>query len=57
MVPHGSSVVMVTASSSGYDTYTLSYHLLDERDDLMNLLESNNGRVVVRCYSHPHTYM
>ncbi|XP_064384739.1 polyamine-transporting ATPase 13A3-like isoform X2 [Halichondria panicea] len=42
MVPSGSRVVMVKASSSVCGPPTLSYHLLEDQSDLLHLLESNN---------------
>ena len=43
MVPTGSHVVVVKASSlrDGRGKHNLTYHLLGESDDLLNLLESH----------------
>ncbi len=67
MVPSGSRVVMVKASLSVSGPPTLSYHLLEDRSDLLHLLDSNNGEcgvhvhllVQVHVYSfvhRPHRY-
>ncbi len=47
MVPSGSRVVMVKASSSVCGPPTLSYHLLEDQSDLLHLLESNNGEYII----------